>query len=290
MNERPTLEQEIAAERAAWGTPPEPENDPETADRIRRRALAQEAERTGRIPEDINVLPMDAEEPETLPAEPELGAWETAFIRISPDTDPAYFHLKAELVIIQRYAEKAIIKTQEDAKLVTNDLALMAKLGKAIEALRKEYTVPVRRYLDAFNATFKTLSDPLKDAEFTTKNKVLSYNRERQEAYQKAEAARLKAEAEAEAERLKALRETGEVIEKKIETTARPVEPQKAIRAEMGTASQTDCWKWKVKDTSLIPLSYFTLDEARITKLVKAGQREIPGIEIYNEPIITTRG
>ena len=270
-----SLEQEIADEKAAWGAPPE----------LPPGGLAEAAQQAGA---EVQVAQWTTDpEPSTEPVE--LGARETAFIRISPDTDPAYFALKAELVIIQRYAEKAVITTQDDAKLVTNDLVLMAKLGKSIEACRQTYVKPVWDYLDAFNASFKELSEPLKLAEAMTKNKILAFNRERQEAYRLAEAARVQAEAEAELARLEALQTTGEIIDTPIITTARTQEPQKAIRAEMGTAGQVDCWKWKTQDLTKIPAKYYTLNEAMITKLVKAGERDIPGIEIYNEPYIQTR-
>lgn len=314
-----SLEDQIAEERAAWGSPPEPAIDeagplcsragsPEIAEELEAEVpdmsnASHEGDRPAdeapdeRVHPDAAFLTEEAKCQDTDPnfsmaKEVELGERATAFIRIQPDTDPAYFALRAELVVIQRYAENAVIATQDDAKLVTNDLVLMAKLGKSIEGLRKEYTVPVRTFLDGFNASFKELTDPLIAAEALTKKKLLVYNAKRQEEYRIAEAERQIAEAETEAKRLQALHATGEVIESPIEDHlhARVQEPQKSIRAEMGTASQADCWKWKVKDKSLIPMAYYTLDEAKVTRLVKAGERNIPGIEIYNEPYIATRG
>lgn len=42
-------------------------------------------------------------------------------------------------------------------------------------------------------------------------------------------------------------------------------------------------WKWEITDRSKIPPEYWMVDEAKITKVVKAGLREIPGVRIYGE-------
>jgi hypothetical protein len=49
--------------------------------------------------------------------------------------------------------------------------------------------------------------------------------------------------------------------------------------------------KWKLVDMAKVPDKYKQLNEPLITKVVKAGEPDIPGIEIYTEkePVITAR-
>ncbi|GAI94168.1 unnamed protein product, partial [marine sediment metagenome] len=47
-------------------------------------------------------------------------------------------------------------------------------------------------------------------------------------------------------------------------------------------------WKWEVVDFALVPDSYKMINSGVLTPVVKAskGKIEIPGIRIFNEPII----
>ena len=64
-------------------------------------------------------------------------------------------------------------------------------------------------------------------------------------------------------------------------------EAPKRISTGMGTVGQRMIRKWEVIDAAQVPEEYKILDSAKITKVVKAGIPSIPGIRIYEEPILT---
>jgi len=205
-----------------------------------------------------------------------------AIININPELSPFYFKLKDEVVRIEKWAGTLQVTDPEQEKLATNDLALIKNLTDAIENRRKEYTAPLNDYLKLFNDAFRKLSEPLKAAETTTKQKIISYQRAMADARRKAEEANAIARAEAlrKAEEIK--RETGEIVDIEPEKVDLPPAVTK-VRTDLGTASQTDNWKYEIIDIKLIPAKYFILDEVKLGKIVRAGERDIPGIRIYSE-------
>ena len=48
----------------------------------------------------------------------------------------------------------------------------------------------------------------------------------------------------------------------------------------------TSVWKYEIVDISKLPAEYMIPDTAKLTAVVKAGIREIPGCRIYDEQII----
>jgi len=69
-------------------------------------------------------------------------------------------------------------------------------------------------------------------------------------------------------------------------------EPEKFVRTDAGGAGMRNVWKWRLTDIKLVPREYLKINEGMVTPVVKAsrGQIEIPGIEIYNDPIEAVGG
>lgn len=67
-------------------------------------------------------------------------------------------------------------------------------------------------------------------------------------------------------------------------------EAPKVTRIE-GTYVRRD-WKWRLKDESLVPREFLTLDSSKITRHVKLNKDKsnIPGIEAYYEDNVSVRG
>ena len=99
----------------------------------------------------------------------------TALINIAPAKDQAIQAIYQEALALLRNAAKRVVKTTEDIKLATEDLALVKKLKKAIEEKRKEYVTPIRQHLDDVNTAFKSLLAPLEEADRITGSQIKEY-------------------------------------------------------------------------------------------------------------------
>ena len=63
---------------------------------------------------------------------------------------------------------------------------------------------------------------------------------------------------------------------------APPVAPD-LYRTEMGTLGKAAIWKFEVIDFSLLPDRFKMENATLIGKVVRAGEREIPGVKIWSE-------
>ena len=87
-----------------------------------------------------------------------------------------------------------------------------------------------------------------------------------------------------------AAQEAGQVLEE----AADAPEPAPPTAQSMsgnygGSAGKRTVWKWRLKKESDVPRMWFMLDEKKISAVVRAGTRNIPGLEIYSETTITGR-
>lgn len=74
---------------------------------------------------------------------------------------------------------------------------------------------------------------------------------------------------------------------------AKPTEPLPPAPALPQTGDQTirDHWKYRVIDLDLVPRPFLCLDDTMVGNYVQEhkGETQIPGIEVYNEPIVAQK-
>lgn len=205
----------------------------------------------------------------------------TAVIRVEPERDTAVQELYQEGVKLQQYAQVRVITCDADLEPVTDDLALIGKVLKAVKEKQKEYIGPIKAYLDKANDAFKKFTAPLVEAD--------AMNRDKMKAY-KAEIDRKRAEAEAiEEEKLALARREVALRGGEITIDRRPVDrpaPAPArVHTELGSSSFYKLPKWELVDKSLVPAEYLMVDATKVTAVVKAskGTIVIPGIRIWVE-------
>lgn len=236
-----------------------------------RRLAAQQAEATGHIPEDTNVLPMDAE--------PEEPAAETA-VALRPGEDIEVRGYFEEALKLLEYAEALIITSDEIVKSSTNDLSIISTLKKAMDSKRKSLLEPRKAEMDAIRNTYNYLMVPVLEADKITRGKILAYRQEQERKRQEAEEiAKMEREA---AERKAAL--TGEPVVAPEPVEKMPESPDH-YRSEMGTLGKSLLHKWEVIDFALIPDDYKKIDDGAVTDAVKGsrGKIVIPGIKVWSE-------
>jgi len=229
-------------------------------------------------------------------------------VNISPATDPKYDMLKDQIVGLTKSIAMLPVETEEDVGKVNTEVNIGRKLSSQIESLRKEYKNPLIQYGRQIDQAFKELSDPIAAAEKVAKDKVLAFHKVQAEAAERIRQENLrKIREQAEMQRLideenERLRqeqtvdqETGEVTgpelmgpEPEPELVA-PVSVLEKVASDHGSSTVKMVGKWKVADFAKVPDTYKIINEKMINNMVRDGCREIPGVEIWEEPDVSFR-
>ena len=203
---------------------------------------------------------------------------ETAIIRINPASDELVARLHDEALKAQEYAEARVILTDDDTRLATDDLAILARLKKGFEEKQKEYTDPLNANLKTIRDTFRVFMGPLLAADATTREKLLDYRHEQErKAAETEEINRLRMEAARKEMELK-----GELSES-VNLIETPLLPAKTVIADNGSASTAKIPKFEVTDKNMVPAEFLIVDMVALGKQIRAGRRDIPGVKIWLE-------
>lgn len=205
-------------------------------------------------------------------------------LRPGEDMEVHNHYLEAEKMLA--FANTRVIKTVEDTKKASDDLALISKLKKAMLAKRKDYLDPILYQAEQVRNSYKELMAPVLEAESITKTKMLAYNAEQDRIRREQEEINSKRiEAAAQEMKLKGeLTESVGLVEVAIETTKR-------VTTALGTSGQKDNWKYEVEDMDALPREYMIPDLAMLNAIARKhhDQKKIPGVRFYNQPVIATR-
>lgn len=207
----------------------------------------------------------------------------TALVKVNPDADIEVMAFYNEAVRLKEFAEDRVIANLEDMTLATDDLAIIAKVKKGMEEKRKDYLKPFQDHVKETNEAYKSLMEPIEMADRINKDKILAYRQEQERIrLEQEEINRMRLEAAQ-----KEMELTGELSESVGLVEVAPEAP-KRVSTDMGTAGQRDNWKWEVVDFSIVPDEYKMINPAVLTPAAKSYKdtRTIPGVRIYNEPII----
>jgi len=217
----------------------------------------------------------------TATSTPEISMVEpvpTAIVRVKPEQDALVQSFYDQAKGLKDYAEKLTIITPEDLKKANNDIAQISKLKKALEEKKREYLSPLREFADAIRETFSTFFDPIIAADKITRDKMLAFDAEQKRIRREQEEVnRLRMEAAQKEMDLK-----GKLTEAVNLVEVMPEAP-KRVSTDMGTSGVATNWKFKVIDFSLLPDRFKMENTALIGRIVRAGEREIPGVKIWPE-------
>jgi len=212
---------------------------------------------------------------------------ETTALASRPGADAEVINYYFESIKLRAYAADRVIASTEDMKVATDDLAVIARLKKAMEERRKEKVKPHQDEIKAINATYEFLMEPILNADQVTRRKLLIYQAEQDK--RRAEQERIN-QMRMEAAQKEAALNGGEISESVNLVEVSPETPHK-VMTDTGSAGQRMIRKWEVVDFSLVPDEFKLIDAGKVTKLVKAGIGSIAGIRIYEEPtlVVNTR-
>lgn len=204
--------------------------------------------------------------------------------------------------------EKEILPVPEQAKQITitdnESYERAAGILKSIKTLRN-------RIAEAFDPIIKKANEavkearaskeryekPLSDAEAHIKPLMAKYLTEK-EKQRKIEEAHKRAEAQAQAEEKRIqqaikLEQSGNIAAAERALDAPVVSPpvvEKSTAPKVAGVSMRDNWKARIVDEQLIPREFLMPNMVQINQYAKAMKKDgvIPGVEIYNEPIISS--
>lgn len=177
-----------------------------------------------------------------------------------------------------KYAERRVISTAEDVKLATDDLSLISRLKKVMENKRKALLDPLKLQSEAIRETYNFLMAPVFEADRITRDKMLAFQQEQDRIRLKQEEINRKRQEAAQEE----MELKGELSESVNLVEVIP-EPPKQVSTDMGTSGVVKIWKFEVIDFSLLPDRFKMENATLIGKVVRAGEREIPGVKIWSK-------
>ena len=158
-------------------------------------------------------------------------------------------------------------------------LATITKRQKEWEAKRQSIVKPANDFVRSINDLWKRITAPVETEGLRIRTMM--------SAYRGKEQAQRQAEYMANLEKSKEIFKDGSPIPEIVAPI--PQESVKKIETESGWVGFATVWKWAIEDESKVPAEYWELNTAKITKVVKAGIREIPGVRIYAEQVPTVR-
>jgi hypothetical protein len=183
------------------------------------------------------------------------------------------------------------ITSPESLTAASEFLARVKDKLKSIESMRDYFVRPLNNQVKDINNMFKMQSEPFVIMEKLIKGEIVKYHEEQERIAMDAEIKRREEE-----EKLRAKLEAAKTekqkdkLEQKIEAVQVPVAaPQQTIRTNAGVVSVKKVWTFKITDQSLVPDEFWEINETMIRKEIAAGNRDIPGVNIYQESQIASR-
>ena len=237
-----------------------------------------------------------------------------AVVAITPPFESRVVAVKAKIEELTKQAEGTCIESGDQWKASSVLIAELKTAGKDIEGHRKYYTSALRAQERQVNTFFEQFSTPVNQAIRTLTAKMAAWRSQEDDRLAKERAERDR-QIEANAKLLQEAEEAtsidnGDDPADWASLTGDPLPPQPPkvsatlslsevmpstatpTHTEHGDVTMIDNWKWRVLDFEQVPpyLKKLVLAEDEIIALVKGGTREIPGIEIYNEPFVRHKG
>lgn len=192
----------------------------------------------------------------------------------------------------------ARIENEADKENAVLMLKEISDYKKAIKKQEDELSSDAKKELAEIKAMFNEPKSFLNDAEEIVRGKINHFLNE-QKARMEAEALAIKQKAEDEAlkqaEELEALKSgageydavTRKAMIEAIEAKQNKLIDATAKQAEINQSSANSVvrkvWAFRLTDLSKVPLQYIQLNETAVRNAIKSGERNIAGLEIFQE-------
>lgn len=187
----------------------------------------------------------------------------------------------AQALEIVAQVEKVVIKNDKDRAEATEILSALAKMQKDIEEQRTDLVKPINDTVKKINANAKKYSAPIEDAIAKIKRGISNYVLEEYRKAKEKEAKELAKLAEKNAKR------EAEGKAPVLTTLQSVARPEATMRTDAGRTTTRKVWKFEIIDDAKVPADYRSADIAKIKVAVSNGVREIDGVRIYEDAIVS---
>ena len=164
------------------------------------------------------------------------------------------------------------IDNELHAQEVADALVSVKSEQKILKEEMERVLRPMRETLTARRDSFKPFVQWLAEAEDALKVAWSSWEQYRERERKKAEAKAAVAQEVAE--------RTGTPIE--VSTPA----PPPTVTPTAGRIAPVLIWTWELEDVAKVPAKFLAVDAGAVTRSVRAGERDIPGIRIFQKSIL----
>lgn len=200
---------------------------------------------------------------------------------IAEDIDSAASEAKGLLATIN--ASGYVIESVREKEFIETTMQQLVAKRKFLDDERKVSTKPLNDEVDRINDWYRPALTALQNCVDRAKVVLSAYILQ-----QKAEAARLAAEAEMKAKAALAAKST-EATEAKTEAKTLMVQSaatQRSVQSQKGAAvTHKPVWKFRITDAASLPRAFLMPDEAKIrTHVEKNGNNDVPaGVEVFED-------
>ena len=174
--------------------------------------------------------------------------------------------------VIQTQAISIVIDSKESADAALRLHVQGRDIEEQIEAYRKQVVLPYRRFISSINECATNLKTILENIEGIIKVKLASW-RSTQE------------------KRVLEAQESINVISESLGLEVSIIAPEapKTVSCEVGSAYIREKISFEIEDASKVPDEYWVIDEKAIQTHINLGKKDIPGVKIKIEKIMTIR-
>lgn len=194
-------------------------------------------------------------------------------------------------------AFEVVVDDDKSLSLAVDMVSEIKARLKKIEDERKSIVKPINDSVKNINAKFKTVTQPLEDAERALKDKITPYQVKKENerrAAAEAERKRIEAEKLAAAKEAAAMGNAEGAARLEKEASNVVVKAEETGRGGFTGAKTIVTKRWKYEVENLLMLAnarpeLIKADDVIINAAIRNGERDIPGLRIYQEESVSVR-
>ncbi len=203
-------------------------------------------------------------------------------VLILPQFQSETKNLSVESQAFLKQANAVTVNSTEESVVASGRLGVLKAALKKIEDKRLSFTKPLNDSLREINSTFTALKEPLKRALGVVDGKIHAF-RESERKRIEIETAKVLAK-EAKAQKLRDAHEAkGHTV------TENPVLAKPLELSQVDPTPVRKDWVWETEDARLVTREYLEVNTTAVNNAVRAGERTIPGIRIFQKETLVNR-
>jgi len=199
--------------------------------------------------------------------------------------------------------QKIVIANDADYGQATDLLKKVKDRIKELDAKRKEMVKIPNEYVDWVNDQFRPLTAKGEAIKRCIEGKITAYAAEQRKIAEELERIRREEEAARLAIQQKRMEELAQktnnekileqaivVEEKREQLAAAPVEIKtQAVKTATSSTNIRQQWTFEIVDAPQVPRKYCVPDKTLINAAIKLGERDIPGLRVFQKDIVVSR-